>query len=90
MSHMCARLTVVARKQVIVQLDDELVAELDSLAKQVKASRSEVIRRACRAHLDRLEEEEAARRYAEAYRRHPEDPVETEALGRIAAENWPE
>lgn len=79
-----------ARKQVLVQMDEGLLAELDALANQVEASRSEVIRRACRAHLDRLEEEEADRRYAEAYRKYPEDPAETEAMGRIAAQNWPE
>jgi metal-responsive CopG/Arc/MetJ family transcriptional regulator len=79
-----------ARKQVIVQLDSELVAELDGQAKQARASRSEIIRRACRMFLDSLQEAEWDREYAEAYRRIPEDPHETEALTRLAAENWPE
>lgn len=74
----------------IVQLDDDLVTGLDALAKQVRVSRSEVIRRACRAFLDSLVEEELDRRHEEGYRRFPEDPAETEALGRIAAETWPE
>jgi metal-responsive CopG/Arc/MetJ family transcriptional regulator len=78
------------RKQVLVQLDEALVAELDGQAKQARTSRSEVIRRACRMLLDSLRESEWDRQYAEAYRRIPEDPRETEAFTRIAAENWPE
>lgn len=74
----------------IVQLYDELVAQLDAQAKQARASRSEMIRRACRMFLDSLQEADWDRQYAEAYRRIPEDPRETEALTRLAAENWPE
>lgn len=62
-----------ARKQVLVQLDDELVAALDDLAAQHGVSRSELIRRGAQAVLDsaeilRLEEQQAA-----GYRRFPQD-----------------
>jgi metal-responsive CopG/Arc/MetJ family transcriptional regulator len=77
----------VARKQVLVQLDDQLIAQLDREAKRAKVSRSELIRRALGAwfearHVARLE-----RQYREGYQRIPEDPVLGETLARIAAEN---
>jgi metal-responsive CopG/Arc/MetJ family transcriptional regulator len=78
------------RKQVIVQLDDRLVRNLDREAKRHGLSRSELIRRAATAFLGAVDELEAERRMEEAYRRVPEDPLETEAFHRLAAENWPE
>ena len=62
----------VARKQVLVQLDDALVQELDARAERAAVSRSELIRRAIATHLrdlDWLEEEQAA---VESYGRSPE------------------
>ncbi|MFL5800112.1 MAG: CopG family ribbon-helix-helix protein [Actinomycetota bacterium] len=59
------------RKQVIVQLDDDLVAELDRSAAADGISRSEALRRAARDYLDREWEREADRRYAQSYREHP-------------------
>ena len=44
-----------ARKQVIVQLDDRMVAELDQEANAVGVSRSEILRRACREYLNDAE-----------------------------------
>ena len=61
----------VARKQVIVQLEDELVRELDADVAADGISRSEAIRRAVRDYLGRSWEREADRRYAESYREHP-------------------
>jgi hypothetical protein len=61
----------VARKQVIVQLDDELIAELDRSAAADGISRSEALRRAARDYLERDRWREADRRYAESYREHP-------------------
>ncbi len=61
-----------ARKQVLVQLDDELVGELDVRAKREGVSRSELIRRAIASHLQELawtEQEQAA---VGSYRRRPE------------------
>ena len=79
-----------ARKQVIVQLDDALLAELDRAAEDRKVSRSEILRRAARLYLDAADEAEKERQMVEAYRRTPEDPAETGAITRLAVENWPE
>jgi len=79
-------LDIVARKQVLVQLDDELVAALDRRAEVGGISRSQLIRNAIAAHLRDLDWEEADRATIEAYRRAPEDPRELPALDRLAAE----
>ena len=88
-SHM-AYADPMARKQVLAQLDDRTVKELDRRAKKQGVSRSELIRRAVAEHLRDLDWEEKDRVTVEAYRRMPEDPKETEAMGRIALETWPE
>jgi metal-responsive CopG/Arc/MetJ family transcriptional regulator len=62
----------VPRKQVLVQLDDELVAELDRWAAREKVSRSELIRRAVAAHLRDLDRQEQDRTTVEAYQRVPD------------------
>ncbi len=80
----------VARKQVLVQLDDELVRELDRHAERLGVSRSELIRRAAAALLTAFEEAEAERLMVASYRRHPEDPSEFAAFERVALEAWPE
>jgi len=67
-----ATVRAVARKQVLVQLDDVLVADLDVRAERAGVSRSELIRRAVAAHLrdiDWAEQEQAA---VESYGRSPE------------------
>ncbi len=65
------------RKQVLVQLDDELVAELDRQAAKEKLSRSELIRRAVAAHLRDLDWEEKDRITVEAYKRIPDSDTFT-------------
>jgi metal-responsive CopG/Arc/MetJ family transcriptional regulator len=77
------------RKQVIVQLDDGLIAELDREADALGISRSELLRRACRDYLDDADERRKEQEMIEAYRRTPQDPEEFEALNRLAAETWP-
>jgi metal-responsive CopG/Arc/MetJ family transcriptional regulator len=79
-----------ARKQVLVQLDDDLVARLDELASHLAVSRSELLRRAALAMLDRAWEAEAERVTIEAYLRQPEDPAWVAAMSRLAAETAPE
>lgn len=81
-----------ARKQVIVQLDDRLLADLDREAERRGVSRSELLRRAASAFLEALDEADAERRAIDAYRRIPDtdDPDWDRTLMRIAAENWPE
>lgn len=61
-----------ARKQVLVQLDDELLEKLDHEAKKAKKSRSALIRGAIRAWLDERWYEEAARLDREGYTKYPE------------------
>ena len=62
----------VPRKQVLVQLDDRLVAELDQWAARSEVSRSELIRRAVAAHLGDLDRQEQDRATVEAYERVPD------------------
>ncbi len=73
MEHSYDKVPVVARKQVIVQLDDDLVRELDRAAGREGVSRSELIRRGARALLDSADEAEAVRKLVEAYRRRPQE-----------------
>jgi metal-responsive CopG/Arc/MetJ family transcriptional regulator len=76
----------VTRKQVLVQLDDELVDSLDRRARRAGVSRSELIRMAVAAHLRDLDWAEADRAAVEAYRRAPEEPTELPALDALAVE----
>ena len=43
---------VIARKQVLVQLDDALVEQLDRLARDLGTNRSELLRRGAQAVID--------------------------------------
>jgi predicted transcriptional regulator len=79
-----------ARVQVLVQLDDAQVDKLDTVAATVDDSRSELIRRAIDLFLAAVDESVADVRYAEAYRRAPDDPEELDALRTLAAAAWPE
>lgn len=76
----------VARKQVLVQLDDALVTALDQRARETGVSRSELIRTAIASHLRDLEWEQADRAAIEAYRRLPEDARELPALDELMVE----
>lgn len=62
-----------ARKQVLVQLEDSLVRDLDRLATQAGVSRSELLRRAAWALLQAMEEAEADRKLVESYKRIPQE-----------------
>jgi metal-responsive CopG/Arc/MetJ family transcriptional regulator len=81
---------VMSRKQVLVQLDDELVERLDELAGRLDVSRSELIRRGALAVLDADRLAEADRALVAAYRRVPQDPLLVESARRLAAETTPE
>lgn len=78
-----------ARKQVIVQLDDKLVSELDKAAVQDGVSRSELLRTAATALLEARRIEMLERKLQEAYRQTPQDPVLIETARRLAAETAP-
>jgi hypothetical protein len=79
-----------ARKEVLVQLDDDLVRRLDALAARVGTSRSELLRRGAVAILEATKLVEADRRLVDAYRRHPQDPAIVAAAARLAGETAPE
>jgi metal-responsive CopG/Arc/MetJ family transcriptional regulator len=79
----------VARKQVLVQLDDELIQRLDRLVATLDTNRSDVIRRAVTAFLRAADDAKADVEYVEAYLRIPEDPREFAGLEQAGFEAWP-
>ena len=80
----------VARKQVLVQLDDAQIAELDRLAEAVEQSRSGVIRQALDLYLRAVDEGLGDIRYAEAYGRMPEDIEEFAGIRSLGLRTWPD
>jgi metal-responsive CopG/Arc/MetJ family transcriptional regulator len=78
------------RREVLVQLDDELVERLDRLADEQGTSRSELLRRGAAAVLEASETARADLALRDAYRRVPQDPAVVTAAARIAAETAPE
>ncbi len=81
---------VMARREVLVQLDDALVAKLDEVAKRTEVSRSELLRRGALAVLQADEWARADERLTKGYSKHPPDPALLEASRRLAAETAPE
>ena len=80
---------VVARREVLVQLDDKLVERLDALAADLGTNRSELLRRGAQAVLDAEELTEADRQLRLAYRRQPADPALLQSARRLAAATAP-
>jgi predicted DNA-binding protein len=76
---------LIARKQTLVQLSDELIRRLDTRAASEGKSRSAVIREAIKAHLGDDFDEQVARQYRDAYARFPQTEEELEWAD-IAAE----
>lgn len=81
---------VVARREVLVQLDDQLVRRLDELAETLATNRSELLRRGAQAVLAAEELAGADRELIEAYRRQPPDPAVVQSARRLAARTAPE
>ena len=79
-----------ARREVLVQLDDDLVAHLDQLAKTLGTSRSELLRRGAQAVIDAEDALAADRDLVAAYRRQPADPALVRSAARLAARTAPE
>ena len=75
-----------ARKQVLVQLDDELITRLDRLAERLGTNRSDLLRRGAQAVIEAHELAEADHRLVEAYRERPQDPAIVEAAARLATQ----
>jgi hypothetical protein len=80
---------VMARREVLVQLDDALVERLDALAAQLGTNRSDLIRRGALAVLDAEEVADADRQLQRAYRRQPVEPALVQAARRLAAQTTP-
>jgi metal-responsive CopG/Arc/MetJ family transcriptional regulator len=79
----------VARREVLVQLDDDLVERLDRLATSRGTNRSELLRRGALAVLEADDLRQADLALQDAYRRVPQDPELIEAAARLAAETAP-
>lgn len=80
---------VMGRREVPVQLDDDLVARLDDLARQRGVSRSVLLRQGALAVLEAADLAAADAQLQEAYRRQPQDPGLVDAARRAAAETAP-
>jgi metal-responsive CopG/Arc/MetJ family transcriptional regulator len=75
-----------ARKQVIVQLDDELIAGLDTLADQLGINRSELVRRGAKMVLDQAQTFIWEEEHRHGYLRVPEDLSWQDGYASMAAE----
>jgi metal-responsive CopG/Arc/MetJ family transcriptional regulator len=80
---------VMARREVLVQLDDDLVTKLDELATRLGTNRSELLRRGAHAVILADDLAEADRDLVAAYQRQPADPALVRSARRLAARNAP-
>ena len=78
------------RREVLVQLDDELVEQLDRLAAAEGTSRSDLLRRGAAAILAAADELAADRQLRDAYRRVPQDPALVASARQLAGQTAPE
>ncbi len=81
---------VMSRREVLVQLDDDLVGRLDQIAKALGTSRSELLRRGARAVIEADSLRAADEELVAAYRRHPLDPELVQSAARLASLTVPE
>ncbi len=83
---------VIARRQTLVQLSDELLALLDERAARTHRSRSQLIRDAVEQYLAAEREAAIDRAIVEGYTRTPQDEhdpwAEAAAIESIRAEPW--
>ena len=77
------------RRQVLVQLDDELVAHLDRIALEHGTNRSELLRQGALAVIRADDLRLADDELQASYRRTPQDPAIVESARRLAAETMP-
>ena len=78
------------RRQVLVQLDDDLVSDLDDLARSLGTNRSELLRRGARAVLIAEARRSADAHLVESYTHNPPDPELIESATRLASRTLPE
>jgi len=79
-----------ARRQVLVQLDDDLVSRLDHLASERGTSRSELLRNGAIAVLEAADLRRADDELQDAYRRTPQDPDIVRMATLLATATMPE
>ena len=77
------------RREVLVQLDDDLVERLDALAANLGTNRSELMRRGAQAILEAEDLATTDRALLLAYRRQPADPALVASARRLAARTAP-
>ena len=80
---------VMARREVLVQLDDDLVERLDELAVRLGTNRSELLRRGATAVITAEELAIADRQLIAGYQRQPPDPALVQSARRLAARTAP-
>jgi metal-responsive CopG/Arc/MetJ family transcriptional regulator len=78
-----------SRRQVLVQLDDDLVTELDRIALKSGLNRSELIRRGALALINAEQNREDDELLQLSYRAVPQDPAIVEAAMKLAVEILP-
>lgn len=76
---------VMACREVLVQLEDDLVEQLDQIAEDHGTNRSELLRRGARAVIEAEDLAAADCRLVAAYRRQPPDPALVQSAARLAA-----
>ena len=80
---------VVPRREVLVQLDDDLVEHLDRIAKASDTNRSELLRRGAQAVIDADNERTNDIELIAAYKRQPPDAALIRSAARLAAKTTP-
>jgi hypothetical protein len=80
---------VMARREVLVQLDDDLVRQLDELATKLGTNRSELLRRGAQAVITAEDFASADRDLVAAYQGQPADPALIQSARRLAARTAP-
>ena len=80
---------LVARREVLVQLDDELVQQLDELAIRLRTNRSELLRQGAQAVIAADDLAHADRDLVAAYQRQPADPAIVQSARKLASKTAP-
>jgi metal-responsive CopG/Arc/MetJ family transcriptional regulator len=80
---------LMARREVLVQLDDQLVADLDRLADRLGTSRSDLLRRAAQAVIEAEQLADDDAQLVRAYSERPPDPLLVQSARRLAARTAP-
>ena len=78
------------RREVLVQLDDELIERLAQIAKTQGTNRSELLRRGARAVIEAEGLVAADADLIDAYQRQPADPALVQSAARLAAQTTPQ